>query len=519
MTLSRPRGEDDFSWIVFSVVVVLGILTACILYHLGKFSLVYYGDAVSHEVGARRLVDWRDPGLQQLGTVWLPIPHFLLLPFVLIDFLFTSGFAGVAVSLPSLAMTSLILYKLAKFGTDQVLAIVPLAVAFLHASNPNILYMGLMPMTESPFLLFFVASAYFFERWREQPQHLKSLAACSVFVVLATMSRYEGWILPVFLVPFSVALLLRSELTRRDKIRGSIMAVASGGGILLWIAYNALHYGNPLEFANAEYYSAASQALQRPNRAALYLHPLNVLSMYGMMASRIFGSLLLVAGAAGGVVLCATKEARRRLPLCIMLALPPSFTVVSLFFGVAEMSEWFNSRYLILLSPLLVSLTAILFNSFRVARAQRYRWAVVVCIVVLFVYPWSLPLKGTVTTYNEGLSGFKYKMNPLAVQTGEVLRSVYDGGHIIIMTGSAQEHRIMLTSGIHLNVFDEMIESSGWKQSSEQPWLYGRWMVIGKEPDSDGMPVVEYWKGKMNELERHYRKVFENEYYTILVLR
>ena len=48
---------------------------------------LYYGDAVAHLNIARRIVDSRTPGLDQIGTVWLPLPHMLTLPFAGNDFL------------------------------------------------------------------------------------------------------------------------------------------------------------------------------------------------------------------------------------------------------------------------------------------------------------------------------------------------------------------------------------------------------------------------------------------------
>src|SRR5688500_16665446 len=94
------------SWVIFFAIIMIGISAATILYSLDRFSLLYYGDSVSHLVRAREIVDSNNPGLfEQLGTVWLPLPHLLLLPFALIEALFRTGFAGVAISVPCLAIT------------------------------------------------------------------------------------------------------------------------------------------------------------------------------------------------------------------------------------------------------------------------------------------------------------------------------------------------------------------------------------------------------------------------------
>ena len=56
--------------------------------------LLYYGDAEAHLNIARRMVDSRTPGYDQVGTVWLPLPHWLMLPFVRVDWMWLTGVAG-----------------------------------------------------------------------------------------------------------------------------------------------------------------------------------------------------------------------------------------------------------------------------------------------------------------------------------------------------------------------------------------------------------------------------------------
>ena len=50
-----------------------------------------YSDAQSHLTIARRIIESKSPGLQQLGTVWLPAPHLLLLPLVQSSWLWRTG--------------------------------------------------------------------------------------------------------------------------------------------------------------------------------------------------------------------------------------------------------------------------------------------------------------------------------------------------------------------------------------------------------------------------------------------
>src|SRR6266487_4029287 len=315
------------SIMILIVTLTIGFISALYLYNLDKFSLLYYGDSVSHLVRAREFVDSTNPGLfEQMGTVWLPLPHLLLLPFTMIDLLFRTGFAGLAISLPSTAITSVFLYKIIKMHTR--ISYLPVVGALLYASNPNMIYMGITPMTEAPFMLFFVGAAYFFLRWLSGPQkslelyplqnnrinqatHLNLkvghnrqvlfLIICAVFISLATLCRYEGWILPVFLVSIVIASTLRTRYyhTIRYKIGIILLSTLSFTGIALWLVWNAYEYGDPLRFANAPYFSAASQAVERSNRASLYLQPWNVVSVYTITSVAVYGPVLAAAAVLG----------------------------------------------------------------------------------------------------------------------------------------------------------------------------------------------------------------------------
>ena len=500
-------------WLLFAAVVIVGLFASIWLYSLDKFSLLYYGDSVSHIVAARKLVDWNDPGLHQFGTVWLPLPHLLLVPFVLFDSLFTSGFAGVIVSLTCLAFGAMLIYLLAKKQDEEEREIPALLAGILFAFNPNILYLALTPMSELPFLLFFIASAFFFNRWLTNIADRRAFYLCSFFIALATLCRYEGWVLPAFLAAVVVVLAIRGTIGRTERSSVVLGLTVSFAGIALWMVYNALRFGDPFEFSNAQYYSAAAQAVTRPIRETVFLKPLNVLSMYYETAVRIYG-FVPVWACILGMGFLFLKQNRRNILLFVFLALPPCFTLISLFLGIAEISEWFNTRYLVLLSPLVSISVVLTFKELAKRAKSRAALGTGLAILLLFAFQWRTFSK-EVVTYHEALYGFQWKQNPFAVAAGELLRSIYDGGTIAMMTGSAQEHRIMITSGIPLRQFDELIESSRWKKSYTEPWFSNRWLVMSKEPDTDAQSVLAYWNGREKELQEHYMTVYENEYFRV----
>src|SRR5271166_1000810 len=88
-----------------SEVRLLAWLATCVsvfsfLFYFQRGDVLLYGDAVAHINIARRVFDSKTPGLLQLGTVWLPLPHLLIMPFVVAKGMWQNGSGG---SIPSMA--------------------------------------------------------------------------------------------------------------------------------------------------------------------------------------------------------------------------------------------------------------------------------------------------------------------------------------------------------------------------------------------------------------------------------
>jgi ABC-type dipeptide/oligopeptide/nickel transport system ATPase subunit len=69
--------------------VVVAFIATALSYKHGY--IVAYGDAESHLNIAKRVLDSLTPGFAQLGGIWLPLPHLLMIPFVSVDHLWRSG--------------------------------------------------------------------------------------------------------------------------------------------------------------------------------------------------------------------------------------------------------------------------------------------------------------------------------------------------------------------------------------------------------------------------------------------
>ena len=143
--MSLVLQNKKISGLIFMAAILMGIVSVGILYLIDESSFLYYGDAVSHLFISRKIIDSNEPGILQIGTVWLPLPQLMMLPFSLIDSLFSSGLAGL-VNLPLHALTSVLIYKIILTQTKRPW--IGIVGGLLYASNPNLfLYLLLRPFS------------------------------------------------------------------------------------------------------------------------------------------------------------------------------------------------------------------------------------------------------------------------------------------------------------------------------------------------------------------------------------
>ncbi|MFB5613962.1 MAG: ArnT family glycosyltransferase [Candidatus Nitrosomaritimum yanchengensis] len=510
----RERNETraKFSGVIFISTILMGIVSAGILYLVDENSFLYYGDAASHLYSSRKFVDSERPGLIQTGTVWLPLPHLMMLPVSLVDSLFSSGLAGL-INLPLHALTSVLIYKIIISCTKKQW--IALVGGMLYASNPNLLYLSITAMTEAPFLLFFVASVYFLQKWLAQDTvRFRNVFFASFFVFLATLCKYEAWILAPVLVILAAIIGIKKYKDKRAVIV-ILISLVSFAGIAFWAGWNQITYGNLLEFANTQFYAASSQAVERPYRDFLYLQPQNVLYIYGAAAAMISGPILLGFSGWGYYSHLKQKIKTYSSSIFFYMSLPALFTLTTMFIGIGEMSQWwFNARFATFLTPLVIILASV-----ALLKLEKIKKKIIFGIIAsLFVFQIASPAFGVVT-YLDAYSGWIYKQAPYAKETSDFLFENYDGGKILIMTGSSQAHRIMISSGASLIDFNEGIESFLYEQYFKEPWNHNKWIVIGKDPDSDSVNAVKFWSDNKDKLDEHYDLVYHNQYYQVLKLK
>lgn len=370
---SRPSGAPDTSG-GSDLAIVLSLLVAAAVtgfsYFCARGEILLSGDAVAHINIARRIFDSLTPGLFQLGTVWLPLPHLLTVPFIINDKLWRTGIGGSVISVISYVVAGCGIYRLAA-RWSRLAAWVGVGV---FSGNPNLLYVQSTALNEPLYLAAFIWTAVFFSECAEQLRACHfGLAAASlergaIALVIAILTRYDGWFLAAVcwaaMLPMVWRAIRGSEFPAVNSLRRSaakallLTALAPS----LWLAYNFGVYKNALEFANGPYSARAIAAHSTASGAPPYPGERNprVAAIYFIKAVQLnlgagwLAKLLLVMAAAASI---AALRWRHWL-LVTLLWCPVVFYSLSIAYGAVPIFipvwwpfSYYNLRYGLELLP------------------------------------------------------------------------------------------------------------------------------------------------------------------------
>jgi hypothetical protein len=349
---------------------------AALAFYFYQNTLLLYGDAVAHINIARRVFDSRTPGLLQLGTVWLPLPHLLDIPFILNNWLWRTGVGAAIPSMAAYVAGTLGIFRLIRGLASRTAA---WTGALFFALNPNLLYMQATAMTEAlslALLIWTVVHFAEFVRHTDDPKRAgRSLERCALTIAGAMLVRYDAWFLGCCaLAALGLVLLqrrIRSAVIWRAAVNFLLLIVLTAG---VWLAYNHAAYGRALEFAVGPYSARAIAVRSRtpsmptnpgedsPRTAALYYLKAAKLNM----GERYWGTLLLVIACVS--LVAAIYFSRQRLPWLLLWS-PLAFYILNIAWNGTPVfiPEWwpysyYNVRYGLQLLPAIAVFTALAYE-------------------------------------------------------------------------------------------------------------------------------------------------------------
>lgn len=372
---SEELGKAEESCARAGAVEILLVFAGCLAATLAALAwsgqrraMLWFGDAEAHLHIARRLFDSHRPGVAQLGSVWLPLPHLLLAPLVALDGWWRSGFAGAIPSGIEFVLADVGLYWLARRWLSVSASVVTL---LLIAANANLLYLSTTAMTEPLFVAELIGSVVLLVEWRAAVAAQSDRRAgwllwlLTGVLVAAVATRYDGWILG-FAVWCSMAVLLgrRGLLIRAQFISASVVLLMAP---LAWMAYNKLVFRDALDFMRGPYSARAielrtAQGVFPPHPG--WHDPWVALLFFGKAAEMVaavgwMGQLLMVVSLGGAVLMWRTRRLHTaRWTLLLWLPLPfycysVAYGSVPIFLPVWWPHSWYNMRYGLELLPAL----------------------------------------------------------------------------------------------------------------------------------------------------------------------
>jgi hypothetical protein len=338
--------------------VLLGFMALIVCYTRGY--LLLYGDAVAHLGIARRILDTRNPGLVQLGGVWLPLPHLLMLPFVQKMEWWQNGLAGAWPSLACYVLGVAGFYRLSRRMLVPRWALV--ATAF-YGLNPNLLYLSTTAMTEPLFLALLIWMVLLTVecvdaiRADQQSRVARRMIFLGLLIFAAVFTRYDGWVLGAAAwCVVSWHLWRAGELRRRVGASFAVFTLLAVAGPVLWLWYNQHFYHDPLDFLRGPYSAPAIEKRTSPPGSKHYRgwHSLGWALLFYTRTAQVVAAawetgFAVMAAAVAGLWIALRRGTARA---SLLLWVPPAFYVYSVAYGSVPIfipqlypHSYYNARY------------------------------------------------------------------------------------------------------------------------------------------------------------------------------
>ena len=407
----RPATREESAPVLMAA-VVLSFVALAVCFTRGYVLL--YGDAVAHLGIARRILDSRNPGLGQLGGVWLPLPHLLMLPFVWKMDWWQSGLAGAWPSLICYIFGVTGFYRLCRRMLAPRWALA--ATAFLGL-NPNLLYLSTTAMTEPLFLVLTIWMTVLTVecvdaiRAAEQAEVVRRLRWLGVLIFAAVFTRYDGWALGAAVWCVVAWQLWRAgELRRRVGPAFAVFTVLAVSGPVLWLWYNHHFFHDALDFMRGPYSAPAIDRRTSPPGAKPYRgwHSVGWALLLYTRAAQVDAAawetgFAVMAAALAGLWMAMRRRMERA---AVLLWVPLAFYVYAVAYGSVPIfipqlypHSYYNSRYGMELLPALALFAGVAaaelerrFSKPREAQvkpagALRVRWVYGVVLALVLVNP------------------------------------------------------------------------------------------------------------------------------------
>ncbi len=512
-------------------VALLAWLTTCVsvlsfFYYFHRGEILLYGDAVAHINIARRVFDSRTPGLLQLGTVWLPLPHLLLIPFLLSNWMWKTGLGGSIPSMIAYVFGTVGIFRLvrdelaspaspASVLPTPIIRVAAWLAALIYAGNPNLIYLQATAMGEPLYLAIFIWAVVYFSEFVQHSANVEdkrpssSLVKCGICLAAACLTRYDAWFLAVVMCIAALAVVLRTKSRRHNlNVRFGKFVLLGAAAPVLWLGYNAIVYRNPLEFANGPY---SARAIEQRSTATSHpgSHDLQTAFSYFLksaelnMAVERGQKIWIVLSVAG--VLASLLLGNRMWPLLLFgiplpfYALSVAYSGVPIYVPVWWPFSHYNLRYgLELLPSFAVFATTALYFAAKFVQKRAFSLAVaaagLIFVIASYVSVWSAPV-----CFREALINSKGRI-ALERELADFLRVLppdstllmYLGSHVGAVQQAGVPLRRVINEGNH-RTWKQPVDQDGlWERALADPSRFAEFVIaFDGDAVSNGVRTAE----------------------------
>lgn len=478
-------------WLLATFVVACVASVASTLYFFQNHQILLIGDTYSHLLIARRLFDNLTPGVAQLGGIWLPLPHLLMLPFIWNDYLWHTGLAGSFVSMPCYVISAVYLFLAARRLTHNSRA--SFVGSLLFILNPNILYLQTTPLSELVLIATLTAAFYYFLAWAQENK-LKYLVWAAAATFLATLARYDAWAwLPAFLILIGLIGKLKRQHWARIESHLLAFGTLGGIGIAMWLLWCEVIFGDPLYFQRSSFSSQAQQQnLIRTKLLFTYHDPWQSLRTYAIDSMQNVGLILFILAVIAMVIFFLRRRITPDTLAALVFLLPFVFYVFSLYTGQAALFvpgaspaqalrslSIYNARYgAQMVAPAALFLTT-LASLWFMGRGQIILQIVLSLVIIVQA---ALTASGGIISLQEGQYGLDCApLHPMVVY----LAQHYSDGRILADTFTSGTNSLGPDVGVD---FKNMVyEGTGelWNQALRNPAAVVDWVIVNPEDPAD----------------------------------
>jgi cellulose synthase/poly-beta-1,6-N-acetylglucosamine synthase-like glycosyltransferase len=489
----RARVRDR--WQVATIVVACISSIAACWYFFEHHEITLYEDALSHMRISRSVFDNITPGLAQLGSVWLPLPHILMWPFIWNNSLWQTGLAGSFAAMPCYVIAAIYVFRFARKLTRNSAAAFVGSLAFIL--NPNVLFLQSTPLSETVCMATLAMACYYFLCWIEDGT-TRSLVLTAACTFLATLARYDGWSLFVAIWVFLPVISLIKRCRISQIISNSILFSLPGGmGIVLWFVWNKIIFGDPLYFQSSAYSSQAQQLQQlQANRLFAYHNLWEALRYYTIDTVQSAGLLLCVLAVLGLLWFLFSRRLKAETFGLLVFLVPFAFYILAQYTGQAIIwlpasvpagshITFYNARYGSQMVAPIAVLFAIFVANLRLPSRKRLNALLKVFFVGVVILQSFMIISQGVISLQDGEDNYScFEQFDIA----NYLAQHYQGGHILEDLFANQVDPTV----IRVDFKDIVYEGSGqlWTQAVEYPASTVTWIIV--KPTNSADLVTQY---------------------------